>query len=140
MKKHKNPIVKSLPELNRRLMGLFQIAEAEATTVRGALDAATIANTSGRLASTAVKLANNRREKLDGEWLEFLDPEKVQKQHRKVEAQQEPEQQEESPKVDVVSPAVEEASVNAKRARKLEQAARAEDKAKRLREEAKLAA
>ena len=72
-----NPIVKSLPELNRRLMGLFRTAEAEATTVRGALDAAQIANTSGRLVSTAVKLANNRREKVDGEWLEFMDPDKV---------------------------------------------------------------
>tara|TARA_R110002020_G_scaffold175855_1_gene367814 strand:- start:451 stop:825 length:375 start_codon:yes stop_codon:yes gene_type:complete len=121
-----------MPELNRRLMGLFQTAEAEATTVRGALDAAQIANTSGRLVSTAVKLANNRREKVDGEWLDFMDPEKVQKQHKQVEAEQKKEKAE--PKE--VSPKVEAAIEKSKKARLLEQAAKAEDKARRLREEA----
>ena len=132
MKVEKNPLVTSLPELNRRLMGLFQTAEAEATTVRGALDAAQIANTSGRLVSTAVKLANNRREKVDGEWLDFMDPEKVQKQHKQVEAEQKKANAE--PKE--VSPKVEAAMEKSKKARLLEQAAKAEDKARRLREEA----
>ena len=132
MKVEKNPLVTSLPELNRRLMGLFQTAEAEATTVRGALDAAQIANTSGRLVSTAVKLANNRREKVDGEWLDFMDPEKVQKQHKQVEAEQKKAKAE--PKE--VSPKVEAAIEKSKKARLLEQAAKAEDKARRLREEA----
>lgn len=132
MNTEKNPLVKSMPELNRRLMGLFQTAEAEATTVRGALDAAQIANTSGRLVSTAVKLANNRREKVDGEWLDFMDPEKVQKQHKQVEAEQKKEKAE--PKE--VSPKVEAAIEKSKKARLLEQAAKAEDKARRLREEA----
>ena len=125
-----NPIVKSLPELNRRLMGLFRTAEAEATTVRGALDAAQIANTSGRLVSTAVKLANNRREKVDGEWLEFMDPDKVAKQHSQIDkAAAEPQ-----PKV--ISPEVEQAADATKRARLLEQAAKADHKAEVLREEA----
>jgi hypothetical protein len=132
MNTEKNPLVKSMPELNRRLMGLFQTAEAEATTVRGALDAAQIANTSGRLVSTAVKLANNRREKVDGEWLDFMDPEKVQKQHKQVEAEQKKAKAE--PKE--VSPKVEAAIEKSKKARLLEQAAKAEDKARRLREEA----
>lgn len=86
-KTEKNPLVTSMPELNRRLMGLFKTAEAEADTSRGALDAAQIANTSGRLVSTVVKLANNRREKVDGEWLAFMDPDKVKEQHAEIDAQ-----------------------------------------------------
>lgn len=137
MKSEKNPLVKSMPELNRRVMGLFQIAEAEATTVRGALDATQIANTSGKLASTAVKLANNRREKVDGEWLEFMDPEKVQKQHQQVEAeQQKVSLQKEKAEPEEASPEVQAAIEKSRAAKLLEQAAKAEDKARRLREAA----
>lgn len=135
MKVEKNPLVTSLPELNRRLMGLFQTAEAEATTVRGALDAAQIANTSGRLVSTAVKLANNRREKVDGEWLEFMDPKKVQKQHQQVEAEQQKEQKVKA-EPEEASPEVQAAVEKSRAAKLLEQAAKAEDKARRLREAA----
>jgi len=134
MKVEKNPLVTSLPELNRRLMGLFQTAEAEATTVRGALDAAQIANTSGRLVSTAVKLANNRREKVEGEWLKFMDPEKVKEQHRQVEAEQQKEQKAEPQQE--ASPEVQAAVEKSRAAKLLEQAAKAEDKARKLREAA----
>jgi hypothetical protein len=85
-KTEKNPLIESMPELNRRIMKLFQTAEAEADTSRGALDATQIANTTGRLATTVVRLANNRRDKVEGYWLDFIDPDAAQKQRNAVDA------------------------------------------------------